>query len=145
MSQCLQSAAFLSPDESMTLPGSFQSALLCSSKWALQCTQTLVWGFSVKPDWCTVLSACCLQANSLQTSRGLIGGACACVHTKKLPWWKYAEYLTSSTWSAIATCHPQEKIKVASQPQHCLCISKGKGKGPHPLISPSKDDWHYRH
>lgn len=51
----------LSPDESMTLPGSFLSALLCSSKWALQCTPTLVWGFSVKPNWCTVHSDWCLR------------------------------------------------------------------------------------
>ena len=65
----------LSPDESMTLPGFFLSALLCSSKWALQCTPTLVWGFSVKPSWCTVLSDWCLWLILSTNKLGPFGGS----------------------------------------------------------------------
>lgn len=63
LSQCLQSAAFLCSNESMTLPGSLLFALLAHQS-GLYCTPGLVWGSGGKrsrvqcfePDACSSCS-----------------------------------------------------------------------------------------
>lgn len=113
----------LSPDESMTLPGSFLSALLCSSKSALQCTPTLVWGFSGKPNWCTVHSDFCLRlilsANKLRPI-SWFERALMCAQRKRkneMPRQKYAESVMYSICNSKAlrraTCKTTSKLRAS--------------------------------
>lgn len=113
----------LSSYESMRLPGSSLSSLLCSSKWALQCKPTLVWGFIVKPNSVYSTLRPMPPANSLYKQARAHRWIQACVyvytqspHAKK----KRQNFQHTQTLNDSAMCRPQQ-IKAASQLWHRLC------------------------